>query len=124
MSGSRPTITGLVDEWTGIVAAFLRENPPGRALDPVRLEELLTRRESLLAALDEQRAEIAQDGPLAARTFELEQELIRRVEDDLLRRRQELDDVGRARKALDSYRGPRDDERNRGRISRYFDSRS
>ncbi len=124
MTGEQPGIEQLVDEWIRSAAAFLRDHPAGCVIAPDALEKLITTREKMLAPIEARREELAARRELAARLVEVEQELARRVEEDLERRRADLDDMGRMRASLEAYRGSRDDQRNLGRRSRYFDSRS
>ena len=124
MSSGAPDIDRLVDEWIRSAAAFLRDHPAGTVIHPEDLEKLISTREKMLAPIEARREELAARRELAARLMEVEQELERRVEEDLERRRADLDDMGRMRASLEAYRGSREDQRNLGRRSRYFDSRS
>ncbi len=124
MSSGAPDIDRLVDEWIRSAAAFLRDHPAGTVIHPDDLEKLISTREKMLAPIEARREELAARRELAARLMEVEQELERRVEEDLERRRADLDDMGRMRASLEAYRGSREDQRNLGRRSRYFDSRS
>jgi len=109
-------------EWVEQARAFLAAHPPGGEIDPADLEALLERRDALVARIQAGGPLRRHEAEAALRLQILEEELQRRVQRDLERRRKELEDLDKGMGQLQGYREeikpapPRD--------SRYIDTRS
>ncbi len=109
-------------EWVDQARAFLAAHPPGAEIDPAHLEALLGQRDSLVARIQAGGPLRRHEAEAALRLQILEEELQRRVQRDLERRRKELEELDRGMGQLQGYREelkpspPKD--------SRYIDTRS
>lgn len=118
-----PSATRLaaMEEWIRLGSAFLRAGRPGEALDPTALAELLRQREHLLGEIQTGEAMDRGEAEAALRLRVLEEELLRRTELDLERRRRELDELDQTRRAL---RGYGEDREGPASPARYVDTHS
>lgn len=110
-----------LEEWIGLGRAFLRAHRPGTPLDQEAMAGLLRRREELLAVIGADEAPAVGEAEAALRLRVVEEELLRRVELDLARRRRELDELDQTRRLL---RGYGEDREGPSPPARFIDTRS
>lgn len=110
-----------MEEWIRLGSAFLQHCKTGEALDPEGLADLLTQRGELLGRIQTGGAMDWAEAEAALRLRVLEEELLRRTELDLERRRRELDALDQTRRAL---RGYGEEAEGPAAPSRYIDTRS
>lgn len=110
-----------MEEWIRLGSSFLQHCRAGEALDPDGLAELLTQRSRLLGCIQTGESMDREEAEAALRLRVLEEELLRRTEQDLERRRRELDTLDQTRRAL---RGYGEEAEGPAAPSRYIDTRS
>ncbi|MDP2359894.1 MAG: hypothetical protein Q8O14_03970 [bacterium] len=98
-----------LEEWIALGRAFLLAHRPGAELDAQALTDLLQRRDELLPRIDRREPMDTAEAEAALRLKVIEEELVRRVEQDLERRRRELDELDQTRRLLHGYATERDD---------------
>ena len=109
-------------EWVEQARTFLSAHPPGAEIAPADLEALLERRDALVTRIQAGGPLRRHEAEAALRLQILEEELQRRVQRDLERRRAELEELDKGMGQLQGYReeikpaAPSD--------SRYIDTRS
>lgn len=103
MSAPLPDRQAALEEWIGLVREFLLAYPHGSELNPEVLNTLLERREILMPRLQAGGTFDRSEAEAALRLQILEEELQRRVQRDLERRRQELEELDRTGHALKGY---------------------
>lgn len=108
--------------WARLVRDFLAGLTPGGEIAAEGLARLLERRAPLLPDLAGQEPFQPEEAELALRLQVLEEELQRRVEQDLARRRKSLDELNLTRQLLRGY--AEDRESLAQRPSRFIDTRS
>jgi hypothetical protein len=118
VSGER---RAALEEWIRLAHDFLGGLKSGQDIPAEALGRLLERRARLLDALEGGGALSADEAGLAHRLQVLEEELARRVDQDLARRRRDLDELDRTRRLL---RGYAEGEAPRARPSRFIDTKS
>ena len=111
-----------LEEWARLVRDFLAGLKPGGEIAAEGLARLLERRAPLLSDLSGQEPFQPEEAELALRLQVLEEELQRRVEQDLARRRKSLDELNLTRQLLRGY--AEDREGAAQRPSRFIDTRS
>jgi hypothetical protein len=110
-----------MEEWIRLGSAFLQSAKVGEALDPEGLALLLLRRGELLDQIQTGESMDRAEAEAALRLRVLEEELLRRTEQDLERRRRELEALDQTRRALRGYGEERDATTP---PSRFIDTRS
>jgi hypothetical protein len=111
-----------LEEWIRLAQDFLTAFPHGTELDPELLATLLENRQGLMERIQAGGKLDRTEAQAALRLQILEEELQRRVQRDLERRRKELEELDRTSHALKGYAEELDKSTPRG--PRFIDTRS
>jgi hypothetical protein len=111
-----------LEEWIRLGRDFLLSQKPATELSSDALAALLRRRDALLGEIQSGGELDKAEADAVLRLQVLEAELLRRVEQDLERRRRELDELDQTRRALRGYAEER--EGTVAKPARFIDTKS